>query len=99
ETLAASVPDTGGVFLVPAFAGLGAPYWDQYARGTIPGLTRGTSTAHLARAGLESIAYQVADVLDVMQQDAGGAIKELRADGGEAANELLLQFQGHFARV
>jgi glycerol kinase len=99
EALAASVPDTGGVFLVPAFAGLGAPYWDQYARGTITGITRGTSTAHLARAGLESIAYQVADVLDVMQQDAGGAIKELRADGGASANDLLLQFQADLLRV
>lgn len=99
EPLAASVPDPGGVYLVPAFAGLGAPHWDQYARGTITGITRGTTAAHLARAGLESIAYQVADVLDVMQQDAGGAIKELRADGGAAANNLLLQFQADLLRV
>jgi glycerol kinase len=84
---------------VPAFAGLGAPHWDQYARGTITGLTRGTTAAHLARAGLESIAYQVADILDVMQKDAGGAIKELRADGGAAANNLLLQFQADLLRV
>jgi glycerol kinase len=99
EALAGSVPDTSGVYLVPAFAGLGAPHWDQYARGTITGLTRGTGAAHIARAGLESIAYQVADVLDVMQQDAGGAIKELRADGGAAANNLLLQFQADLLRV
>jgi glycerol kinase len=99
EELATSVPDPGGVYLVPAFAGLGAPYWDQYARGTMTGITRGTTTAHLARAGLESIAYQVADILDVMQQDAGGAIKELRADGGAAANDLLLQFQADLLRV
>jgi glycerol kinase len=99
EPLAASVPDAGGVVLVPAFAGLGAPHWDQYARGTIAGITRGTTAAHLARAGLESIAYQVADILDVMQQDAGGAIKELRADGGAAANNLLMQFQADLLRV
>jgi glycerol kinase len=99
EPLAASVPDAGGVYLVPAFAGLGAPHWDQYARGTITGITRGTTAAHLARAGLESIAYQVADIVDVMQQDAGGAIKELRADGGAAANNLLLQYQADLLRV
>jgi glycerol kinase len=99
EVLAASVPDAGGVYLVPAFAGLGAPHWDQYARGTITGITRGTGAAHIARAGLDSIAYQVADILDVMQQDAGGAIKELRADGGAAANNLLLQFQADLLRV
>lgn len=99
EPLAASVPDPGGVYLVPAFAGLGAPYWDQYARGTITGMTRRTSAAHIARAALESIAYQVADVLDVMQKDAGGAIKELRADGGAAVNNLLLQFQADLLRV
>lgn len=99
EPLAASVPDPGGVYLVPAFAGLGAPYWDQYARGTITGMTRRTSAAHVARAALESIAYQVADVLDVMQTDAGGTIKELRADGGAAANNLLLQFQADLLRV
>lgn len=99
ENLAASVPDTGGVYLVPAFAGLGAPHWDQYARGTITGITRGTTAAHIARAALESIAFQVADILDVMQQDAGGAIKELRVDGGAAANNLLLQLQADFLRV
>jgi glycerol kinase len=99
EALAASVPDTGGVYLVPAFAGLGAPYWDQYARGTITGITRGTTAAHFARAALESIAYQVADIVDVMQQDAGGGIQELRADGGAASNDLLLQFQADLLRV
>ncbi|MDB5296366.1 MAG: glycerol kinase [Phycisphaerales bacterium] len=93
ERLAASVPDSGGVYLVPAFAGLGAPHWDQYARGTITGLTRGTTAAHFARAALEGIAFQVADVLDLMQRDAGIPIAELRADGGAAANDLLLQFQ------
>jgi glycerol kinase len=99
EPLAASVPDSGGVYLVPAFAGLGAPYWDQYARGAMIGLTRRASAAHIARAGLESIAFQVADVLDAMQQDSGGAIKELRADGGAAVNNLLLQFQADLLRV
>src|SRR5947209_13961411 len=99
EALAASVPDPGGVYLVPAFAGLGAPHWDQYARGTITGITRRTSAAHIARAALESIAYQVADVLDVMQQDAGSPITELRADGGAAVNDLLLQFQADLLRV
>jgi glycerol kinase len=99
EGLASTVPDSGGVYLVPAFAGLGAPHWDQYARGTIAGITRGTTSAHLARAGLESIAFQVADVLDVMQQDAGGAIQELRVDGGAAVNSLLLQFQADLLRV
>src|SRR5215472_7507395 len=86
ETLAASVTDSGGVYVVPEFASLGAPHWDQYARGTIVGLTRRTGAAHIARACLESIAFQVADVLDAMQQDSGGAIKELRVDGGAAVN-------------
>jgi len=99
EALAATVPDTGGVYLVPAFAGLGAPHWDQYARGTITGITRGTTGAHLARAALESIAFQVADVLDVMQKDSGIQIKELRVDGGAAANNLMLQFQADLLRV
>jgi glycerol kinase len=93
ETLARSVPDNGGVYFVPAFAGLGAPHWDAYARGTIAGLTRGTTAAHLARAALESIAFQVADVLEVMQRDAGQTLRELRVDGGAAANDLLLQIQ------
>jgi glycerol kinase len=99
ETLAASVPDSGGVYLVPAFAGLGAPHWDQYARGTITGLTRGTTAAHLARAALEGIAFQVADVLDVMKEDSGIALSELRVDGGAANNNLLMQFQADILRV
>ena len=93
EALAATVEDNGGVYLVPAFAGLGAPHWDSYARGAITGLTRGTTRGHLARAALEGIAYQVADILDVMRSDTGIAIKELRVDGGAAANDLLMQFQ------
>jgi glycerol kinase len=99
EKLASSVPDTGGVYMVPAFAGLGAPHWDQYARGTITGITRGTTSAHFARAALESIAFQVADVLDVMQKDSGVQIKELRVDGGASANDLLMQFQADLLRV
>lgn len=93
ESLAASVPDSGGIFLVPAFAGLGAPHWDAYARGTILGITRGTTKAHIARAALEGIAFQVADVLDAMQSDSGIAINQLRVDGGASANNLLMQFQ------
>ncbi|MEM9346548.1 MAG: glycerol kinase GlpK [Planctomycetota bacterium] len=95
EALAASVPDAGGVHLVPAFAGLGAPYWDQDARGLISGLTRGTTKAHLARAALESIAYQVADLLHAMQADLPDEvfIHELRVDGGACANDLLMQMQ------
>ena len=93
EQLAATVEDNGGVYLVPAFAGLGAPHWDSYARGVITGLTRGTTRGHLARAALEGIAYQVADILDVMQSDTGIAIRELLVDGGAAANNLLMQFQ------
>jgi glycerol kinase len=99
ERLAASVPDCGGVYLVPAFAGLGAPHWDQYARGTITGLTRGTTAAHLARAALEGIAFQVADVLEVMKQDSGLAMNGLRVDGGASANNLLLQFQADLLQV
>ena len=93
ESLAASVPDNGGVYVVPAFAGLGAPHWDAYARGSISGLTRGTTGGHLARAALEGIAYQVRDVIDAMQRDAGLRLRELRVDGGACANNLLLQFQ------
>ena len=99
EALAASVPDSGGVYLVPAFAGLGAPHWDQYARGTITGLTRGTTAAHLARAALEGIAFQVADVLDVMRQDSGISLSELRVDGGASENNLLMQFQADLLQV
>ncbi len=93
EALAMSVPDNGGVYLVPAFAGLGAPHWDSYARGTIVGLTRGSTAAHIARAALESIAYQSADLLDAMQADAGVRLAELRVDGGASRNDLLMQFQ------
>jgi glycerol kinase len=93
EKLARTVPDCGGVYLVPAFAGLGAPHWDQYARGTIMGLTRGTTAGHLARAALEGIAFQVSDVIEVMKQDSGVPINELRVDGGACANDLLMQFQ------
>jgi glycerol kinase len=93
EALAGSVPDNGGVFLVPAFTGLGAPHWDPYARGTIVGLTRGTTGGHIARAALESIAYQVADILDAIHGDSGITLSELRVDGGAAANDMLMQFQ------
>ena len=93
EALAATVSDSGGIFLVPAFAGLGAPHWDAYARGTILGITRGTTKAHIARAALEGIAFQVADVLDAMQSDSGIGISQLRVDGGASANNLLMQFQ------
>jgi glycerol kinase len=93
EALASSVTDNGGVYLVPAFAGLGAPHWDAYARGTLVGLTRGTTAAHVARAALEAIAYQVGDLLDAMHRDAGVELSELRVDGGAAQNDLLMQFQ------
>jgi len=93
EPLAASVPDNGGVYLVPAFAGLGAPHWDPFARGAILGVTRGTTAGHLARAALESIAFQVADLLDAMHADAGIPLKELRVDGGAASNNMLMQIQ------
>jgi glycerol kinase len=99
EPLAASVPDNGGVYLVPAFAGLGAPHWDPYARGTIVGITRGTTSGHIARAAVESIAYQVADLLDAMAADSGIALKELRVDGGAAANNMLMQFQADLLGV
>jgi glycerol kinase len=93
EPLARSVEDNGGVYFVPAFVGLGAPHWDAYARGTIVGLTRGSSSGHLARASLESIAYQSSDVLDVMARESGREIAALRVDGGAARNDLLMQFQ------
>ena len=99
ESLAAQVPDTGGVYLVPAFAGLGAPHWDQYARGLMAGITRGTTSAHIARAALEGIAYQVHDVLEAMQSDSGIKLKELRVDGGACANNLLMQFQADMLGV
>jgi glycerol kinase len=93
ESLARSVADTGGVYLVPAFVGLGAPYWDPYARGTLVGITRGTTRAHLARATLEAIAYQSRDVLDTMKRESGVPLRTLRVDGGAAANNFLCQFQ------
>jgi glycerol kinase len=99
ESLAASVADTGDVYLVPAFAGLGAPQWDAAARGTIVGLTRGSNRAHIARAALESIAFQTADLIEAMQQDAGQPLSELRVDGGAARNDLLLQFQADLLGV
>jgi len=99
ESLAAQVPDNGGVYLVPAFAGLGAPHWDAYARGSILGLTRGTTRAHLARAALEGIAYQVADVLSAMENDAKIRLRELRVDGGACVNNLLMQFQADLLGV
>jgi glycerol kinase len=99
EKLARSVQDNGGVYLVPAFAGLGAPHWDQYARGTIIGLTRGSNAAHIARAALEAIAYQVCDVVKAMEADSGFPLSELRVDGGAARNDLLMQFQADMLGV
>jgi glycerol kinase len=93
EALANSVPDNGGVYFVPAFVGLGAPHWDSYARGALFGLTRGSTAAHIARAALESIAYQVADLMEAMQTDTGTPLKELRVDGGATVNDALMQFQ------
>lgn len=99
EALAASVPDSGGVYFVPAFAGLGAPHWDQYARGAILGLTRGSNRAHLARAALEGIAFQVADILAAMQEDSGVPVSELRVDGGAARNDTLMQIESDLLGV
>ncbi len=99
EALASQVTDPQGVYLVPAFAGLGAPHWDQYARGILAGVTRGTTAAHIARAALEGIAFQVADVLRAMEADAKIRLKELRVDGGASANNLLMQFQSHLLGV
>jgi glycerol kinase len=99
EALARSVPDSGGVMLVPAFVGLGAPHWDAYARGTIVGMTRGTTAAHIARAAVEAIAYQSAELLAAMQKDAACAVHEVRADGGAARNDLLMQFQADLLGV
>jgi glycerol kinase len=99
EALAADVPDTGGVYFVPAFVGLGAPYWDAYARGTIVGLTRGTDRRHLARAALEAICYQSRDLLEAMAADSGIRLQALRADGGAAANDLLMQLQADLVGV
>ena len=99
ENLASKVSDTGGVYMVPAFAGLGAPHWDQHARGIITGITRGTNSSHFARAALESIAYQTMDVLKAMQADSGTPITELRVDGGVTANNLLMQFQADILKI
>jgi glycerol kinase len=99
EPLALSVPDSGGVMLVPAFVGLGAPHWDAYARGTIVGMTRGTTGAHIARAAVEAIAYQSAELLAAMQKDAACAVHEVRADGGAARNDMLMQFQADLLGV
>jgi len=99
EALAATVPDAGGVYLVPAFTGLGSPHWDAYARGTMVGLSRGTTKAHIARAALEAIAFQSAEVLHAMQRDAGRPLVELRVDGGATANDLLMQFQADLLGV
>jgi glycerol kinase len=99
ERLAASVADNGGVYLVPAFAGMGSPHWDPYARGAILGLTRGSAAAHIARAALESIAYQTADVLHAMDADSGIRLAEMRVDGGAARNDMLMQFQADLLGV
>lgn len=93
EGLARSVSDTGGVYVVPAFTGLGAPYWDADARGTISGITRGTNRAHIVRAALEALAYQVSDLVVAMEDDAGSPMKALNVDGGASANDFLMQFQ------
>jgi glycerol kinase len=99
EKLAASVPDSGGICFIPAFTGLGAPYWDPRARGAIIGLTRGSSPAHIARAALESIAFQSAELLQAMKNDAAAPLTELRVDGGAARNDLLMQFQADLLGV
>lgn len=99
EALASKVADSGGVYLVPAFAGLGAPHWNQYARGTIFGITRGTNDSHIARAALESIAFQTMEVLKAMEADSGINIKEIRVDGGATANNLLMQFQADILKA
>ena len=93
EALAASVPDNGGVYFVPALTGLGAPYWDQYAKGSLYGISRGTTAAHIARAALEGIAFQTMDIVNAMQKDAGVELAELKVDGGASRNNLLMQFQ------
>jgi glycerol kinase len=93
EALASSVPDNGGVYFVPALTGLGAPHWDQYAKGSIYGLSRGSTAAHIARAALEGIAFQTMDIVNAMQKDAGVTLKELKVDGGASRNNLLMQFQ------
>lgn len=97
--LAGSVPDNGGVYLVPAFTGLGAPHWDPYARGVIVGITRDTSAAHIARASLEGVAFQVADLIDAMRSDTGKKLRELRVDGGASRSEFLMQFQADLLQI
>lgn len=99
EALASTVPDTGGVYFVPALTGLGAPYWDQYAKGCIYGITRGTTAAHIARAALEGIAFQTMDIVNAMQKDSGVSLKELKVDGGASRNNLLMQFQSDILGV
>ncbi|HEY0658699.1 MAG TPA: FGGY-family carbohydrate kinase, partial [Pyrinomonadaceae bacterium] len=99
EALANSVEDNGGVYFVPAFTGLGAPHWNQNARGMIIGLTRGTGKAQIARAAIESVCYQTADLIESMRADSGVELKELRADGGAARNDSLLQFQADVSRI
>lgn len=99
EALAASVPDNGGVYFVPALTGLGAPYWDQYAKGCIYGITRGTTAAHIVRAALEGIAFQTMDIVNAMQKDSGVRLKELKVDGGASRNDLLMQFQSDILGV
>lgn len=99
EALASSVPDSGGVYFVPALTGLGAPYWDQYATGSIYGITRGTTAAHIARAALEGIAFQTMDIVNAMQKDSGIEMKELKVDGGASRNNLLMQFQSDILGV
>jgi glycerol kinase len=99
ETLAARVPHSDGVYFVPAFTGLGAPYWDPYARGAIVGLTRGSTAAHIARAALDSMAYQTRDLVEAMQADAGVPLKRLKVDGGAAVNNALMQFQADVLNV
>jgi glycerol kinase len=99
EALATSVVDHGGVYVVPAFTGLGSPYWDPFARGSIVGITRGTTRGHIARAALEAIAFQSADLLDAMQRDAAVPLRELRVDGGASRNNFLMQFQADLLGV
>ena len=99
EEMASTVPDNGGVYMVPAFTGLGAPHWQQQARGMITGITRGTTAAHISRAALESIAFQTLEVVRAMEADAGAAIRELRVDGGAVVNNLLMQFQADIIGV
>ena len=99
DELAESVDDANGIYFVPAFTGLGAPYWDMYARGCVVGITRGTTKAHFARAVLESIAYQVTDLMTAMRQDAGCEISLLRVDGGASVSDLMMQFQADLLRI